>query len=154
MKKHKLHRIAVFDRESQLIVGTLTHKDILLFLLQNFSKEMQKIFSASIKDLKTLPISTKVHSADSKQQLVHTFESLLIRRVSAMPIVDKGKLLGLIHKKDLYYVLKNFELEKVYHYYLLEWKRLTFLNTIAFEDERGVLGDDKEGERLSQIVAR
>ena len=71
-----------------------------------------------------------------------------------MPIVDKGKLLGLIHKKDLYYVLKNFELEKVYHYYLLEWKRLTFLNTIAFEDERGVLGDDKEGERLSQIVAR
>ncbi len=125
MKKHKLHRIAVFDRESQLIVGTLTHKDILLFLLQNFPKEMNKIFNKTIMELNTLPITSKVFTADSKQQLVNTFESLLIRRISSMPIVcGQGKLLGHIHKKDLYYVLKNFELEKVIDFLLFVFKTI------------------------------
>ena len=114
MKKHKLHRIAVFDRESQLIVGTLTHKDILLFLLQNFSKEMHSIFNFPIKEFKSLQFPSTVHTGDSKQQLLNTFETLLAYRISSLPVVyEEGKFLGHIHKKDLYYVIKNFELEKV-----------------------------------------
>jgi len=133
MKKHKLHRIAVFDRESQLIVGTLTQKDILLFLLLNFPKEMQTIFNRKISELKDLPITSTVFTVDSKQQLVNTFETLLIRRISSIPVVcGQGKLLGHIHKKDLFYVLRDFELEKVI---LTVNDNYFFWNELARKDE-------------------
>ena len=124
MKKNKLHRIAVFDRESQLIVGTLTHKDILLFLLQNFPKEINKIFDFPLKEFKMLQFPSVVHTGDSKQQLIFAFESLLIHRISSLPVVcDQGGLLGHIHKKDLYHVLKGFELERVQIiFHLLSYK--------------------------------
>ena len=114
MKRYRLHRIAVYDKESQLIVGTLTHKDILLFLVQNFPKEMHKIFDRPILEFNNLNIPQKVFSAESRQHVVETFEGILVRRVSSMPIVSDHKtFLGHIHKKDLFYILRNFELEKV-----------------------------------------
>lgn len=53
MLQKDVHRIIVLDKDSDLIVGVLTYKDILLFLIRNLTKD---IHSESEKEY-DLPIS-------------------------------------------------------------------------------------------------
>lgn len=39
----KIHRIIVIDKESELVVGILNYKDILLLLIRNLTKDFDQI---------------------------------------------------------------------------------------------------------------
>jgi len=122
MKKERLHRVAVVDKESQLVVGTLTHRDFLIFLIKNFSHEKEEIFGTALEHISDLDIIKNVICVKHTDTVSHSFESLLQYRISSIPVVDnKDRYLGMILKKDIYYVIKdnNFHLfDKSNEYFL------------------------------------
>ena len=108
MKKQRLHRIAMYDKESQLIVGTLTQKDILLFLIKNYTHEKEKLLNETLENIQDINIIKNVICVKYSDNVSHSFESLLQYRISSIPVVDANdRYLGMILKKDMYYIIKN-----------------------------------------------
>ena len=108
MKKQRLHRIAMYDKESQLIVGTLTQKDILLFLIKNYTHEKEKLLNETLENIQDINIIKNVICVKYSDNVSHSFESLLQYRISSIPVVDANdRYLGMILKKDMYYIIKK-----------------------------------------------
>ena len=59
MYQENIHRVLIIDKESQLVVGTITHRDILLFLIRHFKDETDEYFKLPLevvaKDLGVKP---------------------------------------------------------------------------------------------------
>jgi hypothetical protein len=52
MSEHKLHRVMILNRENQLYVGSLTYRDICLFVIRNLRAETDSFFKTPLSDIK------------------------------------------------------------------------------------------------------
>lgn len=108
MKKGKLHKVAVFDRESQLVVGTLTLRDVMMFFIKNFTAEKEEAFKIEVENLKSIDIIKNVICVRDSDYIYHALEVLLHYRVSSVPVVnEKEEYLGMILKSDIYYIIRD-----------------------------------------------
>jgi CBS domain-containing protein len=108
MRKEKLHKIAVYDKESQLVVGSLGLRDIMMFFIKNFTAEQEEIFKVEIENIKSIDIIKNVICVHESDFVYHTLEVLLHYRVSSVPVVnEKNEYIGIILKSDIYSIVRN-----------------------------------------------
>lgn len=108
MKKEKLHKVAVYDKESQLVVGTLTLRDVMMFFIKNFTAEKEEAFKIEVENLKSIDIIKNVICVRDTDYLYHALEVLLHYRVSSVPVVnEKEEYLGMILKSDIHYIIRD-----------------------------------------------
>lgn len=108
MRKEKLHKIAVYDKESQLVVGTLSLKDVMLFFIKNFTAEQEEVFKVEVEKIKSIDIIKNVICVRDTDFVYHAMEVLLHYRVSSVPVLnEKEEYIGIILKSDIYYIVRN-----------------------------------------------
>lgn len=108
MRKEKLHKIAVYDKESQLVVGTLSLRDVMMFFIKNFTAEQEEMFKIEIENIKSIDIIKNVICVRDTDFIYHTLEVLLHYRVSSVPVVnEREEYIGIILKSDIYNIVKQ-----------------------------------------------
>jgi CBS-domain-containing membrane protein len=108
MKKEKLHRVAVFDKESQLVVGTLSLMDVMLFFIKNFTAEREELFKIEVANLQSIDIIKNVLCVRDTDFIFHTLEVLLHYRVTSVPVVNENQeYLGTILKSDITKIVRE-----------------------------------------------
>lgn len=118
MKVENLHRIIILDREKQLVVGTLTHRDILLFIIRNFKGKNVEYFKTPLHKLGIIGSIDKPILIRKTETLLMTFYFMLKKKLSAIPIIDeKDQYFGLINKSDMFFIIKDNLYEMVLLYF-------------------------------------
>ena len=118
MKTENLHRIIILDREKQLVVGTLTHRDILLFIIRNFKGKSVDYFKTPLVKLGIIGSLEKPITINKTETLLMTFYYMLKKKLSSIPIVDeKEQYFGLLNKTDMFFILKDNLYEMVYLFF-------------------------------------
>ncbi len=131
MKREKVHRLPVLDKEHHLI-GIISEKDILYASPSPVSTlsihEMAYLLSQlTVKKLMTHDVVTI-----TKDTTVEEAARLMVDQdLSALPVVEDGYLLGIVSKSDLFKVL--LELFGARHYGI----RMSFL----VEDKPGAIAE-------------
>lgn len=113
MKRERLHKIAVYDKESQLVIGTLSLVDVMLFFIKNFTAEKEDMFKIEVENLQSIKVLKNVLCVRDTDYIFHTLEVLLHYRVSNVPVVnEKQEYLGIIMKSDIFKIVRD----DSYHY--------------------------------------
>ncbi len=129
MKREKVHRLPVLDKEHRL-VGIISEKDILYASPSPVSTlsihEMAYLLSQlTVKKLMTRDVVTI-----SKDTTVEEAARLMVDQdLSSLPVLENGKLIGIVSKSDLFKIL--LELFGARHYGI----RMSFL----VEDKPGAI---------------
>jgi len=106
--KRKFRHVPVLSEKKELI-GMLSDRDVLRYLgdsaIQN-NKESHSIFNTITKVM-----TTDVVSASSDTDVRYIARLFVEGKIGAMPIVDSGKLIGILTRSDiLRAVMKNFHI--------------------------------------------
>jgi acetoin utilization protein AcuB len=131
MKREKVHRLPVLDKERKL-VGIISEKDILYASPSPVSTlsihEMAYLLSQlTVKKLMTRDVVTI-----TKDTTVEEAARLMVDQdLSSLPVLEDGKLIGIISKSDLFKIL--LELFGARHYGV----RMSFL----VEDKPGAIAE-------------
>jgi len=137
MKREKVHRLPVLDKDKKL-VGIISEKDILYASPSPVSSlsihEMAYLLSQlTVKKLMTRDVVTI-----KKDTTVEEAARLMVDQdLSSLPVVEDGKLIGIVSKSDLFKIL--LELFGARHYGI----RMSFL----VEDKPGAIA------RISGVLA-
>lgn len=111
MKKERLHRIAILDRESQTIVGALQYKDLLLYLIQNFKTDEyidSEILNAPIEKLGGIGNYDTMLVMKDDQTVISAFMKMFKNKNKVLPIVNgMGQFVDILTKKDLFDILEE-----------------------------------------------
>lgn len=112
-KKHT-HAVPVVDKNNYL-KGIIATEDVLTKLYPSYSDTMEEFLREStfeeleekieeIKNLKAKDIMCKeVHCAYPDDPILKALSKMVVRRVRQLPVIDyKGKLLGIISKRDIF----------------------------------------------------
>ena len=103
------YSMAVVLDANDLVVGVLSLGDIVFAL----HRHREKIFSLTVADI----MSRAVHAAKLGDDIMSLLKTMAERDIRHMPVVEKGKLMGLVTRKDA--------LEGLYDEAALELKSLT-----------------------------
>jgi CBS domain-containing protein len=91
MNLYEIGCLIVMDKDN--VVGILTERDLLTKVLEA-SKNAEK---TKVKDI----MSTKLVTGTSDMEVVDAARLMLKRKIKKLPIVDKGKLIGLVTFTDI-----------------------------------------------------
>ena len=105
----KKYSMAVVLDAGELVVGVLSLGDIVYALHQH----REKILSLTVADI----MSKAIHAAKLSDDILSLLKTMAERDIRHMPVVENGKLLGLVTRKDA--------LEGLYDDAALELKSLT-----------------------------
>eukprot|EP01016_Furgasonia_blochmanni_P040785 TRINITY_DN5228_c0_g1_i1.p1 TRINITY_DN5228_c0_g1~~TRINITY_DN5228_c0_g1_i1.p1 ORF type:complete len:299 (+),score=52.73 TRINITY_DN5228_c0_g1_i1:257-1153(+) len=107
MGKERLHRCIVIDKESQTIIGSITHKDILLFAIKNLDAK-ETMLNLKIKDMGNLGLSEDIVGISYMSTVFDAMNTMIIRRWSSIPVVNEmNQFLGFVMKRDILFVLED-----------------------------------------------
>jgi acetoin utilization protein AcuB len=131
MKREKVHRLPVLDKDKKL-VGIITEKDILYASPSPVSTlsihEMAYLLSQlTVKKLMTRDVVT----IDKNITVEEAARLMVDQDLSSLPVLENGKLIGIVSKSDLFKIL--LELFGARHYGV----RLSFL----VEDKPGTIAE-------------
>ncbi len=129
MKREKVHRLPVLNKEHQL-VGIISEKDILYASPSPVSTlsihEMAYLLSQlTVKKLMTHDVIT----IDKDTTVEEAARLMVDQDLSSLPVIENGKLIGIVSKSDLFKIL--LELFGARHYGI----RMSFL----VEDKPGAI---------------
>ena len=114
MKNEKLHRIVITDKESHLVVGTLTQRDILLFIIRNFRSNADQPFNIPIGNLGWTGNIENLMFIYKEDAVYNSFAFMFEKNISSLPIVDQNKrYVGIINKTDMLFIIKDGLYEQV-----------------------------------------
>ena len=96
------------DKESQLFVGTMTQKDILLCFIRNFRSNSPEYFDLPIKHFPVFLKQKNVIQLSSTDSVHEALGLMVSQELSGIPIVNpKDQYLGVILKTDMLFIFKN-----------------------------------------------
>ncbi|KRX02079.1 hypothetical protein PPERSA_03141 [Pseudocohnilembus persalinus] len=164
MNQKNVHRVIVVDKDSDLVVGVLNYRDILLFLIRNLTKDIDDQSNSSNEY--DLPISyltrsfsklfPKLFSVKINESTYKAFHAMIHDyQVSSIPVVDEyNKYKGIIYKRDIRFIwrTKNFQ--------ILGKPVSEFLEFIAIEKQKykstslGTPTDFQLSETVRQVVEK
>lgn len=116
----KLHRLIIMDKESQVVVGTITQRDILLFIVRNFKSDSayEDGFETPISQLGWSP-NNNIMTMKETASVFNSFAVMIEQKLSAIPIVDQNEnFLGFIQKNDIILIIKDDRYEMVLYFVL------------------------------------
>ncbi len=87
--------------ETETLVGIITEKDVLSLLYNNEDRP------GEVKDFMT----SNVVSFDQEDDLHSVVESLRTNHFRRVPILDKGRLVGIISRRDIITYIRNLQRE-------------------------------------------
>jgi CBS domain-containing protein len=146
MKKHRISRLPVFntnERHEKELVGIVSEKDIALKLGSSKYGDLPPshfhISTVMIKDMITV---------NKDADIVETANLLLENNIGGVPIMDEGKMVGVISKSDFIDTCKGRAFEKI----LVEEVMSEDLVSVSINDRlmhaRRVMLDSKVGRLL------
>ncbi len=91
MSKNDIGSLVVVDQDQP--VGIVTERDIVRRLVKN-----RKTTDASVEDLMSHPLIT----AEPQTPSWEAFRIMLKKRIRRLPLVEKGKLVGIVTERDLF----------------------------------------------------
>ncbi|MFA5570867.1 MAG: CBS and ACT domain-containing protein [Sphaerochaetaceae bacterium] len=131
MKREKVHRLPVLDKDKKL-VGIITEKDILYASPSPVSSLSIHEMAYLLSQLTVRKLMVKDVVTISKDCTVEEAARLMVDQdLSALPVIEGDKLLGIVSKSDLFKVL--LELFGARHYGV----RVSFL----VEDKPGTIAE-------------
>lgn len=108
MRKDDLHRLMVSDASGQNFQGSITFREILLFIIRNYQDTQFQYFQMPIEHTIERGLGSKkdLKIVESHKRVYFTFELMIKKNISSIPIVDENKqFLGIIKKFDIYYIV-------------------------------------------------
>lgn len=100
MESRRVRQLPVVNRQGEL-VGIVSHRDVLSASLSRLNENYER--SKGVLE-KMVPItdlmSTNVHTVSPQDKLSVVADALMERRVGAFPVLDGGKLVGIIGSSD------------------------------------------------------
>ena len=137
MKKEKVHRLPVLDKDKNLI-GVISEKDILFASPSPASSLSIHEMAYLLSKLTVRKLMTKDPVTITKDTTVEEAARLMVDQdLSCLPVVEDGKLVGIVSKSDMFKIL--LELFGARHYGV----RMSFL----VEDKPGTIA------KISQALA-
>lgn len=120
----RLHRLIIMDKESQVVVGTITQRDILLFIVRNFKSDYNNDgFDTPISQL-GWNSNNNIITIKESASVYNSFAIMVDQKLSAIPVVDHNdNFVGFIQKNDIILIIKDDRYEMVI---------IKFLNIITF----------------------
>ncbi len=105
MKKEKVHRLPVLDKDKKLI-GVITEKDILHATPSPASSLSIHEMAYLLSKLTVKKLMTKNPVTISKDVPVEEAARMMVDQdLSCLPVVEDGKLVGIVSKSDLFKIL-------------------------------------------------
>lgn len=103
----KVHRLPVVEEETMNVLFVITHKRILKYLHQNFDTVPKPSFMT--KTIGDLRIGTyeNVATATPETTVIEALNTFVERMVSAVPIVENGKVIDIYAKADVFSLAKE-----------------------------------------------
>jgi CBS domain-containing protein len=111
LEKHRVNGLVVVEKEK--VVGVITKDDIFKAILPRYpdiieeeryvsdleyvEERAQKLFEMKVKDIMGTPPIT----VNSNMPIVKAGSTMILRRVKQVPVVDKGKLMGIVTLTDV-----------------------------------------------------
>jgi CBS domain-containing protein len=111
LEKHRVNGLVVVEKEK--VVGVITKDDIFKAILPRYpdiieeeryvsdleyvEERAQKLFEMKVKDIMGTPPIT----VNSNMPIVKAGSTMILRRVKQVPVVDKGKLVGIVTLTDV-----------------------------------------------------
>lgn len=111
LKKHHVNGLVVVEKEK--VVGVITKADIFKAILPRYpdiieeerymsdleyiEERVSKLFEMKVSDIMGMPPIT----VSSDMPIVRAGSTMILRRVKQVPVVDKGKLEGIVTLTDL-----------------------------------------------------
>lgn len=131
MKREKVHRLPVLDKDKKL-VGIISEKDILYASPSPVSSLSIHEMAYLLSQLTVKKIMTRDVVTIAKDTTVEEAARLMVDQdLSCLPVLEEGKLIGIVSKSDLFKIL--LELFGARHYGV----RLSFL----VEDKPGAIAE-------------
>ena len=91
MLKNKVGGLPIIDK-NKILIGFISQKDILWAIIKKSGKDFNKIKARDISTKKLTTISPKASIEEALKK---------IRKYKRLPVVQKGKLIGLLTAKDI-----------------------------------------------------
>lgn len=105
MKREKVHRLPVLDKDKKL-VGVVSEKDILRAMPSPASTLSEYEMGFLLNKLTVKKIMTKDPITITKDMIVEDAARLMVDQdLSCLPVLDGGKLVGIVSKSDLFKIL-------------------------------------------------
>ena len=105
MKKEKVHRLPVLDRDKNLI-GVISEKDILFATPSPASSLSIHEMAYLLSKLTVRKLMTKNPVTISRTTTVEEAARLMVdQNLSCLPVVEDGKLVGIVSKSDMFKIL-------------------------------------------------
>ena len=105
MKKEKVHRLPVLDRDKNLI-GVISEKDILFATPSPASSLSIHEMAYLLSKLTVRKLMTKNPVTISRTTTVEEAARLMVDQdLSCLPVVEEGKLVGIVSKSDMFKIL-------------------------------------------------
>lgn len=105
MKKEKVHRLPVLDRDKNLI-GVISEKDILFATPSPASSLSIHEMAYLLSKLTVRKLMTKNPVTISRTTTVEEAARLMVDQdLSCLPVVEDGKLVGIVSKSDMFKIL-------------------------------------------------
>ena len=105
MKKEKVHRLPVLDRDKNLI-GVISEKDILFATPSPASSLSIHEMAYLLSKLTVRKLMTKNPVTINRTTTVEEAARLMVDQdLSCLPVVEDGKLVGIVSKSDLFKIL-------------------------------------------------
>jgi len=110
-KKHKIRHIPVIEGQNK-IVGMLSLTDLLRISFADGAYEDEDDIESVVYEMFTLTqvMAKKIKSVSPQTSIKEVAELLAAREFHAVPVVDKGDLVGIVTTTDLIkYLLKQYQ---------------------------------------------
>ena len=105
MKKEKVHRLPVLDRDKNLI-GVISEKDILFATPSPASSLSIHEMAYLLSKLTVRKLMTKNPVTINRTTTVEAAARLMVDQdLSCLPVVEDGKLVGIVSKSDMFKIL-------------------------------------------------
>ena len=105
MKKEKVHRLPVLDRDKNLI-GVISEKDILFATPSPASSLSIHEMACLLSKLTVRKLMTKNPVTINRTTTVEEAARLMVDQdLSCLPVVEDGKLVGIVSKSDMFKIL-------------------------------------------------
>ena len=101
MSRERVHRILIEDKENEIYLSSSAHKDFLIYLIQKFKGYLNESLNIPVRTLSFSQNMPEITTIESNDSVYNTFQTMLERGLSALPILKENLIIGFVFKKDI-----------------------------------------------------
>ena len=120
LKKHKVHRIIIEEKQNSQITGFISHETIFDYFLNNYySTENINFFKIPLKYIEKALVPKNMVVIKSEETIISAVQKFFEYKISILPVYEgeESNILGFLYLKDIFYLFSNAEKFSVNFYF-------------------------------------